>query len=84
LIVGLVARLVVPGRHPLGLLRTILLGIAGAFLGGLIHWAIYRYPGEPFSFSGDAWSGWLLSILGAVIVLVLWTAWQGRRSWRRW
>jgi uncharacterized membrane protein YeaQ/YmgE (transglycosylase-associated protein family) len=85
LIVGLLARLLVPGRQPMGLIRTILLGIAGAFVGGLIHWAIYRHPGDPFSFSETAWAGWLFAIIGAVILLLLLTWWQRRRSWwRRW
>ena len=84
LIVGLIARLLVPGRHPIGFVRTILLGMAGAFVGGLVHWAIYRHAGEPFSFSESAWAGWLFSILGAVIVLLLWAWWQRRQSWRRW
>ena len=70
---GVIARLLVPGRHAIGFVRTILLGIAGALLGGLIYWAIYREPGEPFSFSESAWAGWLLSIVGAMIVLLLWT-----------
>jgi uncharacterized membrane protein YeaQ/YmgE (transglycosylase-associated protein family) len=85
LIVGLIARLLVPGRHPIGFLRTCLLGIAGALLGGLIHWLIFRYPGEPFSFSANAWAGWLFSIGGAVVVLLLYTWWQRRQPWwRRW
>ena len=83
LVVGFVARLLVPGRHRLGLLWTILLGVAGAFVGGAIHWAIFGEPGEPFSFSGNAWAGWLFSILGAVVVLLLYTWWErsSRRSW---
>jgi uncharacterized membrane protein YeaQ/YmgE (transglycosylase-associated protein family) len=82
LIVGFIARLLVPGRRSLGLLRTILLGVVGAFVGGLIYWAINRHPGEPFSFSANAWQGWLFSILGAVIVLVLYGWWQKSRT--RW
>jgi uncharacterized membrane protein YeaQ/YmgE (transglycosylase-associated protein family) len=83
LVVGFIARLLVPGRHRLGLLWTILLGVIGAFVGGAVHWAIYREPGEPFSFSGNAWQGWLFSILGAVIVLLVYTWWErgSRRSW---
>jgi uncharacterized membrane protein YeaQ/YmgE (transglycosylase-associated protein family) len=84
LIVGLIARLLVPGRHPVGFLRTILLGIGGALLGGLIHWIIYRHPGEPFSFSETAWAGWLFSIGGAVILLLLFTWRQRHSGWRRW
>jgi uncharacterized membrane protein YeaQ/YmgE (transglycosylase-associated protein family) len=85
LVVGLIARLLVAGRQPIGFLRTILLGIGGAFIGGLVHWAIYRKPGEPFSFSANAWAGWLFSIGGAVILLLLWAWWQRRQPWwRRW
>jgi uncharacterized membrane protein YeaQ/YmgE (transglycosylase-associated protein family) len=85
LIVGLIARLLVPGRHPIGFLRTILLGIAGSLLGGLIYWAIYRSPGDLFSFSANAWAGWLFSIGGAVIVLLLCRWWyRSQPWWRRW
>ena len=80
LVVGLVARLLVPGRQSLGILRTILLGVVGAFVGGAIYWAINHSPGEPFSFSANAWHGWIFSILGAVIVLVLYVGWRGSRS----
>jgi uncharacterized membrane protein YeaQ/YmgE (transglycosylase-associated protein family) len=85
LVVGFIARLLVPGRHAIGFIRTILLGILGAFLGGLLHWAIYRHPGDPFSFSENAWRGWIFSVIGAVIILALWTWWERRQSWwRRW
>jgi uncharacterized membrane protein YeaQ/YmgE (transglycosylase-associated protein family) len=82
LLVGVIARLLVPGPHPLGILRTILLGVVGAFVGGALHWVIYRSPGEPFSFSANAWPGWIFSIIGGVIVLVLYGWWhRSRRSW---
>lgn len=84
LIVGFIARLIVPGRHALGLLRTILLGIVGAFLGGLVYWAINRSPADPFTFTDNAWHGWLLAILGAVVLLVLYTWWQRAAARRRW
>jgi uncharacterized membrane protein YeaQ/YmgE (transglycosylase-associated protein family) len=83
LIVGMIARLLVPGQHRLGILRTILLGIVGAFVGGLLYRAFARTSARPFSFSADAWHGWILSIIGAVIVLLLYT-WWARRSSGRW
>jgi uncharacterized membrane protein YeaQ/YmgE (transglycosylase-associated protein family) len=83
LIVGLIARVLVPGRPPRGILRTLLLGILGAFVGGLLYWAIDHSPGDPFSFSGNAWHGWLFSILGAVLLLVLCTWGQRGRARRR-
>lgn len=62
LIVGLLARLAMPGRDPMGFILTTLLGIAGAFLGAWIGQAMGVYvPGEP--------AGWLMSIIGAMIVL---------------
>ena len=82
LIVGLIARLLVPGRQPLGIVRTILLGVVGAFVGGLLYWAINRGPGDPFSFAANAWHGWIFSIIGAVLVLVLYGWWsKSRTSW---
>jgi uncharacterized membrane protein YeaQ/YmgE (transglycosylase-associated protein family) len=59
--------------------RTILIGVLGAFLGGAAYWAIYRTPDEPFSFSANAWHGWIISTIGAVIVLVLYGWWHGSR-----
>jgi uncharacterized membrane protein YeaQ/YmgE (transglycosylase-associated protein family) len=82
LVLGLIARFLVPGQHPLGILRTIVLGVVGSFVGGLLYWAIYRSPGDPFSFSANAWHGWIFSIIGAVIVLVLYGWWhRSRTSW---
>jgi uncharacterized membrane protein YeaQ/YmgE (transglycosylase-associated protein family) len=72
LIVGLIARLLVPGEQPMGFLMTVLLGIAGSLVGGFIGYAI----------SGDYYSpaGWLLSILGAVLVLAGYQYMTGRRT----
>jgi uncharacterized membrane protein YeaQ/YmgE (transglycosylase-associated protein family) len=67
LIVGAIARLLVPGRQPMGIIMTIVLGIVGALVGGGISYLIWGDPGEPFA--AHAWPGYLLSILGAVLVL---------------
>ena len=80
LVVGFIARLLVPGRHRLGLLWTIVLGIAGAFLAGVAYWAFTGKPGEPFSFAANAWHGWILSILGAVVLLLIVSFLARRRS----
>jgi uncharacterized membrane protein YeaQ/YmgE (transglycosylase-associated protein family) len=69
LVIGIVARIVVPGRHPLGMLGTIVLGIIGAFVGGFLARLFKGSPGEPFSFSADAWHGWIFSFIGAILVL---------------
>ncbi|MCA9127929.1 MAG: GlsB/YeaQ/YmgE family stress response membrane protein [Planctomycetales bacterium] len=61
-IVGLIARGIVPGEQPLGCLRTILLGVAGSFVGGAIG---YLFQGGSLIQS----SGWIGSIVGAIILL---------------
>jgi uncharacterized membrane protein YeaQ/YmgE (transglycosylase-associated protein family) len=88
LIAGAIARLVIPGRDPIGLLGTILLGVLGSFLGGFIlnliayHKLYLRHP-HPAGFLG--------SILGAIILLLI-VRLSGhergrgrsrRRGWRR-
>lgn len=72
LIAGAVARLLVPGRQPIGLLATICLGIVGSLIGGGIAWAFTGDPMQP--------AGWIMSILGAVIVLAVAVTMQGRRA----
>ena len=62
LVVGVLAKLLMPGRDPGGFIITALLGIAGAVLGGFIGRALGFYgPGEA--------AGFLMSLLGAVILL---------------
>jgi uncharacterized membrane protein YeaQ/YmgE (transglycosylase-associated protein family) len=64
LVVGVIAKLLMPGRDPGGFIITILLGIAGALLGGFLGRAIGSYgPNEG--------AGYLMSILGAIILLAL-------------
>ena len=64
LIVGALAKLVMPGRDPGGFLITMLLGIAGAVVGGFIGRALGWYG------PNDA-AGFLMSFLGAIILLAL-------------
>jgi uncharacterized membrane protein YeaQ/YmgE (transglycosylase-associated protein family) len=64
LVIGIIAKLLMPGRDPGGFIVTILLGIAGALVGGFIGRAMGLYgPGQS--------AGWLMSILGAIILLAL-------------
>ena len=64
LIVGVIAKLVMPGRDPGGIFVTMLIGIVGAVLGGFIGRAIGWYqPGEP--------AGFLVATLGAIILLFI-------------
>jgi len=64
LIIGVIAKLLMPGRDPGGCIITILLGIAGMFLGGFLGQMLGLYrPGQP--------AGWIMSIVGALILLAL-------------
>jgi len=72
LVIGVIAKLLMPGRDPGGFIITILLGIAGALLGGFIGRAMGFY-GE-----GDT-AGWIVSILGAIILLALYRMMVRRR-----
>ena len=72
LIVGVLAKFIMPGRDGGGILVTIVLGIIGAVVGGFLGRALGFYqPGEP--------AGFLMSIVGAVVVLALYRAATGRK-----
>jgi uncharacterized membrane protein YeaQ/YmgE (transglycosylase-associated protein family) len=72
LVVGAIAKLVMPGRDPGGVIVTILLGIVGAVLGGWIGRALNMYgPNEP--------AGFVMALVGAVVVLALYRMAVGRR-----
>jgi uncharacterized membrane protein YeaQ/YmgE (transglycosylase-associated protein family) len=64
LVIGIIGKLLMPGRDPGGFIITILLGIAGAVLGGFIGRAMGFYD-------ANQGAGWLMSIVGAVILLAL-------------
>ena len=72
LVVGALAKLVMPGRDPGGIIVTILLGIVGALVGGFLGRALGLYqPGEPAGFVG--------AFLGAILVLLIYRMAIGRR-----
>lgn len=72
-IAGFLARLLVPGRDPMSVGATIVLGIVGSFIGGFIGWAIF---GEDFSEGALQPSGLIGSVLGAVLALLVYRATQ--------
>ena len=79
LIVGLIARALVPGRQHIGTVMTIVLDVVGACLGGLISSAIWpTWTADPDV--SQMWPGWLMSILGGVIVLWGYLALTDRRD----
>ena len=64
LVVGLVARALMPGRQKLGVILTSLLGMAGSLLGGFLGIMLFGgRPGEPIA------AGWIGSIIGALLLL---------------
>ena len=77
LIAGAVARLLVPGRDPMGIGATILLGIVGSFVGGFLADVLFRSDGED---RGLGPAGIIGSIIGAIIVLLIYNAVTHRRS----
>lgn len=73
LIVGALAKLVMPGNDPGGIIITILLGIAGAFVGTFLGQALHLYqPGQS--------AGWIMSIVGAMLLLLIYRLIRGRTA----
>ena len=62
LVVGAIAKLLMPGKDPGGFIVTILLGIAGAFVG---TWIGRLFAGDNYT------AGWIMSVVGAMILLLL-------------
>lgn len=65
LIVGLIARLLYPGKQSMGIFMTMVLGIIGSLVGGAISYAL-GYDPQDGLFQG---AGWIMSIVGAMIVV---------------
>jgi uncharacterized membrane protein YeaQ/YmgE (transglycosylase-associated protein family) len=61
LVVGIVAKFIMPGKDPGGIIVTALIGMAGSFVGTLIGRALWGGAGYE--------SGWITSILGAILLL---------------
>ena len=80
LIAGAVARLLIPGKQSMSIVMTIVLGIVGSFVGGFLGYLL---------FGKDAAQGFLQpagiigSIIGAIIVLIIWIQVRGRGAARR-
>ena len=73
LVAGFIARALVPGKDDIGLLRTIVLGVVGSVVGGLIFGVLTG------GLRGFHPAGWIGSIIGAVIVLVIYNQVTGRK-----
>jgi uncharacterized membrane protein YeaQ/YmgE (transglycosylase-associated protein family) len=77
LIVGVIARAIMPGRQPMGFILTALLGMAGSFVGGYIGNLVSGNEGgleasDPYN--------WIGAILGALLILFLYGLVAGRRT----
>jgi uncharacterized membrane protein YeaQ/YmgE (transglycosylase-associated protein family) len=77
LIAGAIARLLIPGRQPIGIGGTILVGIVGSFVGGFLGYLIFGHHKSGGFFQS---SGLIGSIIGAVIVLLIWQHFHTNRS----
>ncbi len=78
LVAGLFARLLVPGRQPMGWLLTIGLGLVGSIIGGVISSALFGTNPQD---TGIQASGLIMSTVGAVLVLSLYL-WASRNNAR--
>jgi uncharacterized membrane protein YeaQ/YmgE (transglycosylase-associated protein family) len=80
LIAGFVARAVIPGRQSLGIVKTIILGIIGSFVGGFLGFVIFQHDPMDGFFQP---AGIIGSIVGAIIVLFIYTRVVGRDAVNR-
>jgi uncharacterized membrane protein YeaQ/YmgE (transglycosylase-associated protein family) len=73
LVIGVIAKLLMPGKDPGGCIITMLLGIAGAFVAGYLGRAMGWYlPGQP--------AGFIASVIGAMLLLLIYRLIAGRRA----
>ena len=80
LIAGVIAKAILPGKQPGGIIITTLIGIAGALIGGLLAGAIF--DADPLDEFWDL-STWLTAIIGAIILLLIYGFIADRSSSRR-
>lgn len=71
LIVGVIGRFLVPGNDPMGWVATILLGIGGAIVGSFLGSLLDGEDGVSIDVVNTGLWGWILSIVGAVILILI-------------
>jgi uncharacterized membrane protein YeaQ/YmgE (transglycosylase-associated protein family) len=74
-IAGFIARALVPGRQHMSILATLVLGIVGSFIGGLLGFLIFQHDPQDGFFQP---AGIIGSIVGAIIALLIWVRLRGR------
>jgi uncharacterized membrane protein YeaQ/YmgE (transglycosylase-associated protein family) len=75
LVAGFLARALVPGRDPMSVGQTLVLGVIGSFVGGFIGYALMGNDREDGAFQA---SGIIGSVVGAILCLLLWRAFNRR------
>jgi uncharacterized membrane protein YeaQ/YmgE (transglycosylase-associated protein family) len=79
LVIGLLARFAVPGKDPLRLWQTILLGIAGSLLGGLLAGLLGAIDGDDTITGGEAFASFAFALGGAIVLLILYRRFVQKR-----
>ena len=79
LVIGLLARFAVPGKDPLKIWQTILLGIAGSLVGGALAALFGFIDGDDTITAGEATASLLFSLGGAIVLLILYRQFVQKR-----
>lgn len=77
LVAGFLARLIVPGRDPLGFLGTIILGVVGSFVGGFLGYVLFGHNITEGAFQA---SGLFGSLIGSIVALLIYRFVSNRKS----
>ena len=73
LVVGVIAKIILPGKDPGGIIVTALIGMAGSLIGTFIGRLLFHYkPGQS--------AGWIMSIIGTVLLLILYRVFASKSS----
>ena len=79
LVAGAIARLVIPGKQDIGIAMTIVIGVVGSFVGGFLGYLLFHHNKSGGFVQPSSWVG---SIIGAIIVLVIYLRFTASRAVR--
>ncbi len=71
-VIGILARLVIPGKQAMGMIVTVVIGIIGALIGYWL-WGLIASAGNDTT-SGSDWLRWIISIIVAVVLTLIYTS----------